>query len=354
MKTRTALLFTCLATLLASVPALAQTDSITPQPYDNIFARLQQYDPLYVIIEADLRALKKAREDEAWQHATFMIMDGDSVAYSQPIQVAARGKMRKKTCDIPPIKIRFFEEKPDNDSIADINELKLVVNCRNTEEDEQLVLRENFAYQLYNMLTEESFRVKSVYLTIKEPGRKRNSLETKAFFIESQQELAARLGARALKSRIFSPKRIDSLAYTRMSLFQFMIGNTDWGSYTRHNVKVIAYPSGRMVVVPYDFDYSGLVSADYAIPSPDSKIENVRERYYLGLCHSDSLYQQAFREFISKKEQILAACKEYPGFTYTTQEDTYVYLNEFFRILDDPEKTRKEILEHCGIRLKKD
>ena len=118
-----------------------------------------------------------------------------------------------------------------------------------------------------------------------------------AFFIESEQEMASRLGGRPVKPRIISPKGMDSTAYDRMCLFQFMIGNTDFGAYTRHNVKVVGFKGRPPIPVPYDFDYSGLVAADYAIPSTDLPIQNVEERYFLGFAGMQPVTMRFLRIF---------------------------------------------------------
>jgi len=330
----------------------AQNDGTVVEP--NIFSRLQQYEPLHVVIETDLKKLRQETKEETWQAGIFKIMNGKTVAFEQAVQVAARGNMRKKTCDFPPLKIRFYHEKPENDSLADINELKLVVSCRNSANDDQLVMRECFAYALYNLFTDESFRVKPATLEVKNPGRKRSNLKGTAFFIESEKELAARLGGRPLKPRIISPKIMDSTAYLRMCLFEFMIGNTDWGAYTRHNIKVIGITGRSPVAIPYDFDYSGLVAADYAVPSPDIPIASVAERYFLGLCASDRMYRDAFGDFQAQKSQILQLCREYSGLNSDSRAHMQDYLNGFFDLLDDPVRVKKYIIENCNKRVKPD
>lgn len=325
------------------------TDSL-----ENIFSRLQRYTPLHVVIETNLKPLKQDRKSGEWQPAVFRIMDGDNVAFEQQVKVTARGNMRKKICQFPPIKIRFYDEKPEDDSLADINELKLVISCRNTTDDDQLVLRENLAYALYNRLTDESFRVKSAVVQFKTPGRNKVSQESKAFFIESERELASRLGGRPLKPRLISPNVMDSMSYARMCLFQYMIGNTDWGAYTRHNMKIIALGSHHIIAVPYDFDYAGMVDADYAAPAPDVPIKHVRERYYLGLCESPALYESVFQEFLAHKREILNLCDAYPDLSYASKRDIRAYLEDFFTVLENPNKARKEIIEHCDLRIKKE
>ncbi|MEZ4943593.1 MAG: hypothetical protein R3D58_22150 [Saprospiraceae bacterium] len=349
---KTLLAFACCVTLLllSQAPVTAQ-----PEPgLENIFSRLQQYEPLNVVIETDLKRLRKDRNNEKWQSATFKVMVGDSVAFEKAVKVATRGNMRKKTCDFPPVKIRFFEEKPYNDSIADINQLKLVINCRYSEADEQLVVLEYLAYELYNLLTEESFRVKPASVQFVTPGKKRADMDGKAFFIESEKEMASRLDGRPLKPRIISPKIMDTLAFARMSVFQYMIGNTDWGVYTRHNLKVVGTTDSRIIPVPYDFDYAGLVAADYAVPSQDIKVNSVRERYFLGMCQSAELYQQIIDEFLAKKDQILAHCENNPDLSFGSRKDAMAYLEDFFAILKDSEKVKKELLEKCNRRVRTD
>lgn len=320
---------------------------------DNIFNILQQYDPLNVVLEIDLKVLRKERDNEKWHPAVFRIMAADTVAFERNVKVASRGNMRKKTCDYPPIKIRFYEKKPLDDSLADINELKLVINCRRSDRDEQLVLRENLAYELYNMITEESFRVKSATVQFTIPDRKRPTLESLAFFIESEKELASRLGGRPLKPRIISPRVLDSLAYARMSVFQYMIGNTDWGTYSRHNIKIIGFENRPPIAVPYDFDYAGIVDADYAVHSPDIPLKDVKERFFLGLCCGAALYQQVFDDFIARKNAILLRCEKYPGLSYNSEQDIQSFLKEFYKILENPRHAQKEIVEHCNYRVVK-
>lgn len=336
--------------LLPTGPVQAQQDSS-----GNIFSRLQQFNPLNVVIETDIKQLKSTTGPETvWQPAVFKIMNNNAVAFEQKIQVAARGNMRRKTCDFPPVKIRFYEGKLENDSIEDINELKLVVGCRNTNVDDQLVLKECLVYKLYNLLAEESFRVKEASIRFQTPGKKKGGIESTAFFIESEQELASRLGGRPIKPRIISPKGMDTVAYDRMCLFQFMIGNTDWSTYTRHNIKVIGFKGRPPIAVPYDFDYSGIVAADYAIPSTDLQIKSVQERYYLGFCRSAASFNAMFKEYLGKKEQILKYCEQAERIDKNNRRQMRDYLTSFFEILEDPRRAQRQIMENCDKRIRKE
>ena len=62
---------------------------------------------------------------------------------------------------------------------------------------------------------------------------------------------------------------------TRVALFEYMIGNLDWSVPVRHNIKLIVPKEDSNAIafpVPYDFDYSGLVKTDYAIPPPELEL----------------------------------------------------------------------------------
>lgn len=334
--------------------ALRLSDALAQAPeFTNIFSRLQQYPALEVVIETDLTQLKSAGENPDWQPGVLKIIKAGAADFEQKIQIKSRGHMRKKTCDFPPVKIRFFEGDLASDSLEDVNELKLVVACRNSDADDQLVMKECLVYQLYNLITDESFRVKPAKVRFETPGNSRKNMESTAFFIESEKELASRLGGRPLKPRIISPTAMDSVAYDRMCLFQFMIGNTDWGAYTRHNMKVVAIKGRQPIAVPYDFDYSGLVEADYAIPSPDIPIQNVRDRYYLGLCRSAEHYNRLFKAFQAKQTEILDRCDQETSLNKASRQAMRLYLEDFFKILSDPRRTQFAILENCDKRLKK-
>lgn len=340
----------CLAAFLASSVAPFAGFSQSPQAGDkSIFNILQQYNPLVVNIETDLKGLKKDGEAEPWQPAVFKVMMGDSVALRLDVQIAPRGKMRRKTCDFPPVKVRFYQQKPENDSIADINEIKLVTSCHSLPKNEEWVQREYLVYELYNLITEQSFRVKSAAIRFEEPGKKNRTMESFSFFIESEKELAARLGGRPMKPRVGSTRTLDSVSYDRMCVFEYMIGNTDWSVRARHNIKLIFLNSPKTIIaVPYDFDYSGAVGTDYAAPNGDYPIQTVQDRYYLGLCRTDAHYQQVFNHYLSKEKALTGYCEQAAYLPENARKQMSRYFQQFFDILKDPTRSKREIIRNCN------
>jgi hypothetical protein len=117
-----------------------------------------------------------------------------------------------------------------------------------------------------------------------------------------------------------------------------MIGNTDWGVSQNHNtvlLEPVPDTTGRAFVVPYDFDYSGLVNADYAIPAEGLDIENVRQRYYLGFKRTPEELNDAISIFNARKDSIYALINNFDLLTKKNKEDMIYYLDGFYKIIND-------------------
>ncbi len=210
------------------------------------------------------------------------------------------------------------------------------------------VQKECLVYELYNILTDQSFGVIRASVSFANPGKK-GLMNSFSFLIESEKDLASRLNARPVKPRIVTHRSLDTLAFDRLALFEYMIGNTDWSVRVRHNIKVLyLLPNGPTIPVPYDFDYAGVVGTDYALPDPQLPIRSVQERYYMGACREKSDYQRVFRLFKSKKETILEHCNQFPDLPRNMKKQMTNYLGEFFQILADPALATREIEDNCG------
>src|ERR1041385_40117 len=92
-----------------------------------------------------------------------------------------------------------------------------------------------------------------------------------------------------------------------VDIFQYMVGNTDWSVPNYHNIKLIRKKNADdspPYVIPYDFDYCGLVNAYYAVPAEILGIEKVTDRKYRGFPRSMEELQQAISIFNKQKENI--------------------------------------------------
>lgn len=320
----------------------AQTTS-----YQSIFQELQRYDPLIITLETDLSAIQDEPDSIAhWHPGILFVMQADTIAHRYNVGVKARGNMRRKYCEFPPLKLRFNPETP-GDTLKDSDDLKLVYACNENGESKDLVIREALMYRLYNQLTDQSFRIKTAQVSVKNTGKRQRTTERPAFFIESTDEVAERLNMIPYNPRVVSSRSIDSAAYDRMAIFQFMIGNTDWSLRSKHNIKMFKPEEGLPVAIPYDFDYAGAVDASYAVPHERVPIKNVRERYYLGRCRNIDVMQQNLVEFRLKKAAVVSQCDTMPELSKNDSRAVRQYLESFFELINYPNQVQKNMVDIC-------
>ena len=131
---------------------------------------------------------------------------------------------------------------------------------------------------------------------------KKDPILRHGFLIEDQDDMAERHGGAIVEKQGISQRNIEEQHEVLMSLFAYMIGNTDWSVSGQHNVKIIQRSMGDpYVAVPYDFDWCGLISAPYAQPNPILGLESVRQRVYRGVCQDRSLFDEAIKRFNDEK-----------------------------------------------------
>jgi hypothetical protein len=120
-----------------------------------------------------------------------------------------------------------------------------------------------------------------------------------------------------------------------------MIGNLDWsmragpaGEGCCHNGRLLAVsrqPGIQVMPVPYDFDFSGLVSAPYAEAPAELKVSSVRQRLYRGYCAHAAEARTIAAEMSARRNEILGALTSTPNLSASTQARATAYLDGFFR-----------------------
>jgi hypothetical protein len=102
-----------------------------------------------------------------------------------------------------------------------------------------------------------------------------------------------------------------------------------------HNVEVVETPAAKRYPVPYDFDYSGLVNASYAVVDRNVfKISSVRERVFRGACWTPAQLAPTFEAFRAAKPAILALYDDLPGLTDASRRQAKSYIEDFYKQID--------------------
>ena len=327
------------------IPILAQSDST--QSTADIFS---SETPLKMELTLPFKQFIKGKYKDEYLPAGLTVTLSDSNTVSGDIRAKARGEFRKKYCQLPPIKLNFKKSKFTDPALEDLTTLKLVTTCKYSKTYQQYLFKEYLAYKIFNLLTPLSFRARLVDITYVDTNGKKKSFEQYGFIIEHVDHVAERNNSIEIEPQTFYPSQTEQSQYLLVAIFQYMIGNTDFYIGNLHNVKLLKskdFTQGAPYVIPYDFDYSGLVNAIYAVPNERLGINKVTERLYRGPCFTLEEIEAYTRKFNDNKEEILALYTESPYLNKFIKSDAEKFLNEFFNIINNPKRIKNEILSTC-------
>jgi hypothetical protein len=256
-----------------------------------------------------------------------------------PVELHTRGhfRLRREQCNFPPLRV-LFDKNTKNTPFDDQDGLKLVTHCSNgSREHEQYVLREFLAYRAHALVTPGSFRARLARVRYVPAKDTTKAFERWGFFLESEQELARRLGGRIMPARNARYQDLPDSAVA-LSLWQYFLGNTDWSLAALHNVRLVqlARDAGDVIAVPYDFDHAGWADTRYATAYARLGIRSVRERLWRGPCPSVEAVRAAAEPFLAQRSALEQLPRSLPGIEDGWAEQTERYVKAFFDELGDP------------------
>jgi hypothetical protein len=130
-----------------------------------------------------------------------------------------------------------------------------------------------------------------------------------------------------------------------------MIGNTDYSSYDLHNIILVSDSTRRFppFPIPYDFDWSGLISANYAVPHPTIGTENVSERVYRGFKKEPFIVYNTIQIFNARKQEIYQLFENFELLDKDKREKAIKYLDEFYEIINNDKKVKIEFFDKARV-----
>ncbi|MEL6924557.1 MAG: hypothetical protein AAFO94_10960, partial [Bacteroidota bacterium] len=288
----------------------------------------------------------KGNQEEVEGKLMLFDASGNSIEYD--VKMVARGKTRRRICTFPPLKVAFSKKDLKGNSIRNKHrKLKLVTHCNGDFADQQNVIKEYLAYKAFNLVTENSFRAHLLQITYKDTGGQLESIDTYAFLIEDQDEVADRLDGKVVDLWGMDAEHFPREVFQTFALFQYMIGNTDWRTAFMHNISLIQSKAdtSRLIPVPYDFDYSGLVNAYYAIPNPNLFQENIRQRLCFSKFEDEAEALERIQPFLDHKEAIIGLYANSTLLHKKEKKKSVKYLKSFYKII---EKSAKKLVEESN------
>ena len=263
-----------------------------------------------------------------------------------PAQLQVRGHFRRSAanCQFPPLYLTLPKQTTKGTPFTKQSSLKLVTHCNN----ESFVLREYLVYRLYNLMSDFSFKARLARVTYADSAKKQAAFTRWGILLEDDSDMAKRNRARIYKSR-YRAEHCDTLATATMSLFEYMIGNTDWSVVYQHNMRLVLDSTRtRPMPVPYDFDHSGIVEAPYAKPAEQLEISSVRERLYRGPIYPLSVLNQVIARYNAMKPQVYALYETDERVDRGYVKQTLAYLDDFYALINDPKTARAVFQDPTG------
>ena len=309
---------------------------------------------LDVIIEMPMETIVDDAEDRPEVAGVLRYTDaGSEVALD--FTMTTRGHSRLVYCRFPPLSMNLKKKQVEGTLFEGQNKLKIVTRCRRGRSFERYLLQEFGIYGAYNLLTDSSIRARQLSVTYRDSEGERKDEVQRAFLLESDDEVAERLSMEPIKSSTIDPAQLDSRHANVFALFQYLIANTDWSMLKGpgsepccHNGKVIITPgtTNGWIVLPYDFDQAGLLNTRYSMPADGLGIRSVRQRVFRGRCLNLGHLDESIEKFNELRPQIEEALNP-PELDKSSRKKALKYIDDFYEIVNDPKKRKKEIEDLC-------
>jgi hypothetical protein len=283
-------------------------------------------------------------------------IDKDGESQRLEVSIRPRGNFRRAYCELPPIRLNFKKSQVKGTLFDGQDKLKLVSPCQHGIKSQQMLLLEYMAYRIYEVLTDYSFGTRLIRLSYVDTDDKLKSWTDYAFVLEDERDIGKRLGldrANVAENRF---EELDQPTTALAELFQLMISNHDYsvlkgpeGEYCCHNSVMYTREEAadKRIPIPYDFDMSGLVNADYAAPPSHLPIRLVRSRYYRGLCQPPEIMDATIAHMLSKKQEIIDLFRNQPELSRLSRSRNINYIRKFFAILEDEQLLQEKVLDRC-------
>ena len=303
--------------------------------------------PLDASLSVDLSQVMREDADEV---AGQLSITANGNVQTFNVKVSPRGKSRQQRCKFFPLWINFKKSEVKDTVFAGQNKLKLVTHCSNSLSGKGYVPAEMLVYRLFNLFTETSFRVRAVNMTYDDGKR---SSQHPAFFIEHKKELAKRLGGQIADQSNPKISQLDPNMSARVTLFQYMIGNTDFSLVqgpSREECCHNAVPldvNNQIMSVPYDFDVTGFVNVPYAGPVPSLGIKKLTQRLYRGYCRHNPQLEAEIEFFKAQKEVVFATVNSFSDLEGLRTKRHIRFLEGFYNVIESERSTNSRIYRKC-------
>jgi len=341
-------ILTVFAWLLGCAAIAARADDPIPLFQDDLLLEVEIEGPFRML------AAERPEEEELPGELRYTTADGSVVELDVALRTRGQLRQEERICKFPPLRLNFRKSQVAGTLFELQDKLKLVTHCQNSSKHyEQAVVSEYLAYRIFNLLTDRSYRARLLnvrYIYTDDDDR----LQKYAILIEDADQLAERLGAETAAAHGMSVRQIHPEDLNLTSVFQYMIGNTDFSPIASdptgtccHNQTLLVREGQLHYTVPYDFDLSGLVDAPHGFANPRFKLRSPRQRLYRGRCVNNDYLPATLELFRQRRDDIENLIQNQAELDQGHRKSMLSFISDFYETIDNPKKVRNRLIEKC-------
>lgn len=307
------------------------------------------------VIEIELKTnlfslLNDIGDDRKYHKCQFRISGNENeLDRKLDVEIMTRGnyRRRKQNCDFPPLRFRFPLEKVAGTEFKGQDKLKYVSHCQSESAVfEQNTIKEYLIYKMYNLIDDHSFRVRLSRISFIDTLTN-DTIKKFGFFLENKNDVATRNGKVILHYKNLKQYNILRKNIIMMSLFQLMIGNSDWDVSRLHNINILSVGDQSIpVAVPFDFDWAGIVNQPYFTLDPQISPDAKYKRKFKGYRWSDQELASAFSELNELKKPFLELISQCEYLNEENKQEVMEYILKFYELISSKRDTKDVILKN--------
>jgi hypothetical protein len=179
---------------------------------------------------------------------------------------------------------------------------------------------------------------------------RQESFSRMAFLIEDAKHLAERLEGKVDERKAVPEKDFSSEEMALAYLFGYMIRNIDMDHRAPQNIENIKKRRGKLVPVPFDFDFAHIVGHPHTTDFPDIGKKAFRNWHFDELCVSRDQLDPHLELFRNRKHDILSLFSSAEDLNEEKKQDIMRLLDRFYRVIEDDEQIEREFVRPCRTR----
>ena len=303
----------------------------------SLFDFLYGTNEVVINVSHELKEIEKNFEKDMETEGQITIF-ADKEQYTFSSMFKPGGKSRRKICRMPPLKMNLKKGELETfNFLRDNDKMKIVFQCQTSKSMAESIKKEKFIYDLYSLVSPYGFRAKLVKVKIGD-----NNKYVDGFVIESDEDIQMRQGIEILKNKTIAPQVVNREEYIKMVLFQFMISNSDWSARKGHNTDLFKRNADNsLIIIPYDFDYCGLIDNDYAVAPENLPINNVTDRYFMDKTISMEELESGIDYFVNIESDVYTMMDEATYLSEGSIKRMKKFVEGFYKIIKDQKKVKR-------------